>query len=73
MLAAAIFDHDQVSGWGATLPGILEVVGYAAPWRHLGIKSRSFDPKFRAGAVRIVEKTGKPSYCSRSSRNFSGW
>jgi transposase len=26
----------------------------------LGTKRRSFDPEFRAGAVRIVEETGKP-------------
>lgn len=26
----------------------------------MGIKRRSFDPEFRAGAVRIVEETGKP-------------
>jgi len=26
----------------------------------LGTKRRSFDPEFRAGAVRIVQETGKP-------------
>ena len=26
----------------------------------MGNKRRSFDPEFRAGAVRIVEETGKP-------------
>lgn len=26
----------------------------------MGTKRRSFDPEFRAGAVRIVEETGKP-------------